>query len=242
MLIALIAISVLFLAMPFIVTERSAPYLLSGYNMLSRAEQQKVDITSYLVVFKKFHFFLGSSCLGFGLAIYFFAGPTWMMLFFVLFPLAAYFCFLVGTMRFFSGALKTQMWVGIVILALIMIFVGYLFADGLGKNTLLIKGQTIVIEGNYGEAIATSEIASIEWVDQLPKLDSRTNGFSTGDVKKGYFKTAEGERVKLFMHSRHTPAIQIKKKSGERIFYSIDDQTNQTLFQDLAKTFPQVVH
>src|SRR5688572_9485016 len=168
MLFVLIGISALFLALPFIVTKKSAPYLLSGYNLLSKEEQQKTDIKSYLVVFRKFHWVLGSTFLVFGLSLYYFLSGTATVLFLGIYPLAAYIIFFMLTLKFFQGALRTYMWVGMIVIFLSMVFVGYLFSDGLDENTLSIHNQTIVIEGNYGEQIAESDIESIQLINDLP--------------------------------------------------------------------------
>lgn len=241
MLYVLIGLSALFLILPFIVSEKSAPYLLSGYNMLSKEEQQKVDIKSYFGVFRKFHWVLGSTFLVFGLSLYYFLSSTATVLFLGIYPLAAYIIFFMVTMKFFYGALRTYMWVGMIVISGSAVFVGYLFYNGLNESTLSIQNQTIVIAGNYGERIDESDIGSIQLVNHLPKLSARTNGFSTGDVKKGYFKTIDGETVKLFMHSRQTPVIVIEKKSGKRIFYSLDSDSNQALFQQLSGAFPATI-
>lgn len=57
----------------------------------------------------------------------------------------------------------------------------------------------IEFAGGYGEQIDITEIRSIELVDQLQKLLSKTDGFALGSINKGYFRTHEGEVIKLIL-------------------------------------------
>ena len=59
----IIAIGVLFISLAFILTENNAKYLLSGYNTMSAAEREKVDIKGLITCFKRFFIFLGVSLL-----------------------------------------------------------------------------------------------------------------------------------------------------------------------------------
>lgn len=67
-----VGISLLFIAIGFIVTENNAKYVLSGYNTMNEEDRKKVDIKKYIPYFRNFHIFLGISYLVLGLTLTFF--------------------------------------------------------------------------------------------------------------------------------------------------------------------------
>ena len=102
MIYVLIGLSVLFLAIAFLVTERNAKYVLSGYNTMSDEERQNVDLKNYMLYFKKFHVFLAISFLGFGLAIYW-VNINAAGVFLGVYPILAYGYFIATSARFYKG-------------------------------------------------------------------------------------------------------------------------------------------
>lgn len=67
-----VGMSLLFIAIGFIVTENNAKYVLSGYNTMNEEDRKKVDIKKYIPYFRNFHIFLGISYLVLGLTLTFF--------------------------------------------------------------------------------------------------------------------------------------------------------------------------
>jgi Flp pilus assembly protein TadB len=59
--------AILFVALALILTENNAKYLLAGYNTMSVAEREKVDIKGMITYFKRFFIFLAISLLAIGL-------------------------------------------------------------------------------------------------------------------------------------------------------------------------------
>jgi hypothetical protein len=86
----IIGLSLLFVAIGFILTEQNAKYLLAGYNLRTEAEREKVDIKSYLFFFKRLHLFLGLSFLVVGLYLHFFSSEKTVGTFVVGYPIVAY--------------------------------------------------------------------------------------------------------------------------------------------------------
>ena len=107
MLYAIIGMSLLFVAIGFIVTENNAKYLLSGYNTMSEAERKQFDIKTFISYFRKFHIFLGSSFLVFGLILTYFVNPNVGGIFLGIYPLLAYF-FLVWKSFKYSKVMSTK--------------------------------------------------------------------------------------------------------------------------------------
>ncbi|MBS9767294.1 MAG: DUF3784 domain-containing protein [Flavobacteriaceae bacterium] len=57
MLFPIVLLSVIFIAIGFIVTENNAKYLLSGYNAMSEEERKKVNIKAFVSSISKCNFF-----------------------------------------------------------------------------------------------------------------------------------------------------------------------------------------
>ncbi len=232
----LIAISILFIGTGFIVTEKNAKNLLSGYNELSEEEQQKFDLKGYLSFFKKFHIFLGLSFLIGGLVLNLFVSETSGLLFFCIYPILAYTYFVLKSSKFSSKARKQ--WHKIFSFTILISILGlliWIFSDGFIEDKFICKATEIEITGSYGEILPKSEIKSIELIEKLPKIVRKTNGFAAGSVRKGYFKTENGEIVKLILNSKWTPIIVITRNNGGKIYYSTENGKNKELVNKLKE-------
>ena len=231
--------SLLFVAIGFIVTENNAKYLLSGYNTMSEEERKKVDIKSYIPYFRKFHIILGISffVLGFGINL---INKNAAGIFLAVYPILAYiYCAIISSK--FSGGLKTKSnKIGIFVLAGALIFVIGLIAYGFKENKILFDSQKIELQGTYGEILLTDQIKSIEIENELPNITLKTNGFALGEIRKGYFKTENGEIVKLILNSTQKPYILFTKSDGKKIFYSAKEKPNEEILNEIKKTLPNI--
>jgi hypothetical protein len=84
------ALSLMFVAIGYLITEANAKYLLAGYNTLSEEERRAVALRPYLAYFRKFHLFLGVSFLLVGLALTYLVGERAGGWFMVGYPVLAY--------------------------------------------------------------------------------------------------------------------------------------------------------
>lgn len=245
MLVAIIIISSLFTGIAFIVTESNAKYLLSGYNTMSEKERENFDIKSFVPYFRKFHLVLGSLLFVFSLLIYFQINSDWAMLFLGTFPIISYVYFIWKSNQFYVEKTKKQnitSYIAMIVMASICVVVLYEFEKGLKNNEINMHPTKIEITGEYGVELDLKNIESIHLVDSLPKISYKLNGFALETIKKGYFKTANQEKVVLLINSRKTPLILFVKKNGEKIYYSSKDQSNKTVFDSLNKTYFKELH
>lgn len=226
--------SLLFFAVGFILTENNAKFLLSGYNTMSVEERKKVDISSFVPYFRKFHIFLGISFLTGGLIANFLISEVAGGIFLGTYPILAYIYFIWNSRKFSSGLNTSSYKVGIYVLAATLIFVLVLFGYGFKENQLLISNDSIEFTGPYGEKLANEDIQSIELVNNLPEIKFKRNGFALGSINKGYFKTEEGVIIKLLLNSDSYPIILITKKSGDKIYYSAKNISNDQIFSDIS--------
>lgn len=233
MMFTLIGMSLLFIAIGFIVNEHNAKYLLSGYNTMSEEERKKVNIKAYIQYFRKFHLFLGISFLPIGTLLTYFIDENATGVFIGIYPILAYTFFIATSFKYFNSQ-KNKIGVFILLGALILI-IGFLGRD-LQENKMLINSETIEFQGSYGEIVPLKTIKSIELVSDKPKITLRTNGFSLGSVKKGYFKTDKGEIVKLILNGDNKPYILLTKLDGKKIYYSAKEESNEKLFEEIKST------
>ncbi|MGV3588702.1 MAG: DUF3784 domain-containing protein [Adhaeribacter sp.] len=240
MIYVLIGMSILFVAIGFIVTENNAKYLLSGYNTMREEEQKKVNIKAFIPYFRKFHVFLGVSFLVFGLILNYLIDENAGGIFLAVYPILAYIYF-IGTSSKYSNGLNTKRnKIGIYILIGTLVFVMGLLGFGLKEDKLYFNPTAIEFSGSYGETLTPSEIQSIELVNQLPKIIFKTNGFALGKVNKGYFKTETGEIVKLILNADHKPYMLVTKSDGKKIYFSAKQASNTNLLEEMKKALPAI--
>ena len=103
---------------------------------------------------------------------------------------------------------------------LTLVFVLVLFFAGMRENKWIESPDEIKITGIYGETISKSEIKEIKEVDVIPPIRMKTNGYATGNIRKGYFKTKEGEIIKLILNSDQSPYTFILKTNGQKIYFN----------------------
>lgn len=230
----IILFSLVFIGISFIVTEKNAQYLLSGYNTMSKEEKANVDFPALVKFFKKFHLILGISMVVICSIIYQFIDKDWSYLLLAIFPIVAYIFLISQTQKFDHNpkSKKKSIW-GIILMLATLLFVGYLFFDGNLENKIIIENNELKITESYGETIPFSEIQSIHLVDEIPPITIKTNGFALSEVKKGYFKTETGEKVKLILNAMHSPYILITKKDGKKIYFSTKKGSNTELFESI---------
>jgi len=242
MLYVIAGMALLFLVIGLILSENNARYLLSGYNTLSAAEQKKVDIKSYVASFRKFHIVFAISFLVIGSALSFFVSELAGGFFLGIYPIMAYIYFIATSRKYFrdTTAGKWQS-VCIVILIVTLIFVLALFIPGARESRLLITNHNITLTGIYGEEMTSSDLEQIELVDHLPVIVTRSNGFALGDIRKGYFRTADGGTVKLILNGSQSSYLLLTKSDQSKIYYSSGTESNEHLYNGLRSQLSKAV-
>ena len=240
MILVLLGLSLIFVALGYIVTEKNAKNLLSGYNTMSEQERQAFDLKSFIPVFRKFHLLLGISLFVAGTAISSLISNEAAGVFLTVYPLLAYIWFLWKGKKYNKGQNSHINLVGIAVLILALVFVIVILITGFRENKLIITTEEISIEGMYGEKISVSEIETVCLTDSLPSISIRTNGFSLGKFRKGYFKTKNGEKVKLLLNTESKPFIRIVKKTGEKLYFSSGKTSNQIIYMEIKTKLPSI--
>lgn len=234
----IIGFSLFFIGMAFVITEKNAKYILAGYNTMPVAERKKFKLKKFIHFYKRFHIGLGTSMLILGLLLYYSINETASIVFVTVYPIVAYVYLLVMSIRIHGGSYKKQNKVGLAVLILTIILVVGLFMWGSRASKLEIESSGIKISGMYGETIPFSEIAKVETVENIPTIVLRTNGFSLGTVQKGYFRTANGESIKLFLNSAQKPYVLVVKANGSKLYYGANTAENKHIYEELSKVMP----
>lgn len=246
MLYLLFGMSALFVGLSWLVTEKNAKYLLAGYNTMSEADRAHFDLKSYLRFFRRFHLILGISFLLIGLCLHYFSRTSMTGTFISAYPILAYIYFIWKSSRYQAqlsiSSQSHQKWgkIGVYILGITLLGIVVLTYYGYKNDPLLITSQGIELKGMYGEQIPSTDIESIQLVDNLPSIRFKSNGFALGSIYKGYFQTKEGERVKLMINNLQNEYLLILKKDGRKIFYSGRENTLPEQLDQIRNQLPQI--
>lgn len=120
--------SLLFIGVALILTEKNAPYLLSGYNMMSKEEQAKFDLKNYITDFKKFHWFLGISFAIAGLVLTYFGGEHAGLTFVMIYPIVTYIYFAWQTRNYGGRTFQKLNKIGMgMLIAILILLIGLAF-------------------------------------------------------------------------------------------------------------------
>lgn len=230
--------SLVFIGIAFLVTENNAKYLLSGYNTMSDAERAKFDIKNYIPYFRKFHIFLGVSLFIIGTNLYYFVSPDWSGIFMGTYPILTYVYFIWKGNKFSKETgkkhnLKTI--ISMIFMFLVFLWISGMFYYSLQDNILEVNENSIEIKGDYGIEIPKNDIKTIELVNELPEISIKTNGFALEKVKKGHFKTKNGEKVRLLINTLNPPFIYIITNDNDKIYYSSKEISNQTIYNTIKQ-------
>jgi hypothetical protein len=242
MIFVLLAISALFVAIGFSVTENNAKYLLSGYNTMTEQDRKNVDIKAYIPYFRNFHIFLGISFLMLGAALTYLISENAGGIFLGVYPVLAYMYFVATSSTYLKGAGRRGNKVAFGILGVILLSIIALFGFGFREDRLTFHSNGVTLGGMYGETLPASEIQSIELVNELPEITFKSNGFALGTIHKGYFKTNREETVKLIMNSDKVPVILLTKSNGERVYYTAKNRTSDEIVKEMKQTLPNVIY
>lgn len=242
MLYVYIGMSLLFVAIAFILTEKNAKYLLSGYNTMSEEARQQFDLKTYLTFFRKFHLILGASLLVIGLPVNYTISENAGGVFISVYPIVAYIYFTVVSSRYSKGINTNQNKIGVTILVVALLFVLGVLGYGFKENKLIVNSQSIEITGFYGETLYPETIQSLVLTKNLPAISYKSNGFALGPIRKGYFKTDDGTTLKLIMNSDSKPYLLITKTDGKEIYFSAKKTSAIVLLNEIKTKLPQIEH
>lgn len=200
-----------------------APDLIAGYNTMSKEKKKNVDIKG-LSGFMRNGFIIIGLLLIIGCYFFKWLGFTLiadsMML--IVIPVGVM-VLVIGSQKFDHNNTKNTKWTYI-ILGLVFLFVIGLLTYGSTPSKAMYGHETIRFSGMHGFEISMGEIEKIELSDKLPTIQLRSNGFSFGTVKKGFFKLDEFGKCRLLLHSEAAPYLILTKNKGDKIIINFKDK------------------
>jgi hypothetical protein len=226
-----VGLSSLLVGLSWLVNEKNASTLLSGYNLLSAEDRAKFPLKAYLsytrrgMVWVSVAYISAELLLWISQSTYHFSGVL------VLLVGLALFIWLQGR-KFDAGKpVKYGLLAGLlVMLAVIIAAAGsYMQTD----NHLIISAETIEISGSYGLVLPTKLLESWALSDTLPALRMRRHGYSDGTLLKGIFTTESREKVRLFVRRGNGPYLYLRFSNGEQIWFGLAGELSQAAFEQL---------
>lgn len=117
----------------------------------------------------------------------------------------------------------------------VLIGVGILMVFSFQPTRLTYLEEGLEIHGMYGDTYAWEDMEKVELLGTLPHIEMRTNGSAVGSRLKGYFRTSEYGKVKLFVNA-NTPPFVYFIADGEKVFFNLESAAKtQEAFQEIDK-------
>ena len=122
------------------------------------------------------------------------------------------------------------------------VLVTFLYFNNVGNKPAeyFIQDGILRISGNYGEEIKLSDIVGITKEERIPEIQSRSNGYDSGNIRRGYFNLKDIGQTKLLIESqKEPPFIFINVKSGLRILNMNEPTETEKLYEKLLEAWKQ---
>lgn len=131
---------------------------------------------------------------------------------------------------------KKMYWISSVIAIVTIGIVGGLTIAGFTDNEITVNQKGLEISGMYGIEWPIEEIQSVELLDALPKVITKSNGFAAGNQLKGRFRLEDpyGSGL-LFVKGQTGPFLYVATDSDFLILNRDDTQDVHRLYESLLK-------
>lgn len=197
-------------------------FLISGYNTMSRARREKVDVRKVARLIGLWSYANAGvfALVGILLALevevpievpLVFFGVTTLVLLFRAQRYDGNIFDENGNLR--PGAGKQLALAGGVIGALVIGIIALLFLFSRPVESMATE-DGVEISGLYGTTVEWDSVTDIELLKALPTIEMRTNGSAVGSKLRGHFRTAEYGPVRLFVDADVPPFILVESAEG----------------------------
>lgn len=216
-------------------------FLISGYNTMSKNKKENVDVEGLGRLLGNYGYLGGG---GFVLAgLMYGVGIKYVVeLIIILFVIMTFYVLIKaqrydGNMFSEDGKLRKGagkqlvLPLGILIVSLLFVALVFFFSSKPTKITFLDEG--VQFHGMYGSVYTWEDIVTVELMDELPTIESRTNGSALGSKLKGHFMTKELGYVKLFVNTSNPTCIYLETVGGEIIFNIGNEDKTKDIFREI---------
>ncbi len=201
-------------------------WLIAGYNTMSKEKKQEVDIEGLRNFMSNSMFIMAAISLVAFLFAYAGYNTSALVVFVMIIIYSVFMIFYAQRFNLNKENQRKNAIIVVVILLVIGVFVFGLVLFGGGVTEVVVDSQEIIISGMYGTTIPLNELQDIQLIEQIPRIITRTNGYSAGNTLKGNFKLEEYGQGKLFLVSDQGPFLLLRDQED---FYIIN-------YEEAAKT------
>ena len=124
-----------------------------------------------------------------------------------------------------------------VLLVAVFAVVTVMLINGSQPPTYTIADGSLTITSQYGTRIPLADIRKIERLEVMPKLLAKTNGFDMDAIRKGRFRTADGDAT-LFVDLHVPPFLRLTTTNDVFILNGETPEKTEALYQDLTALMP----
>lgn len=214
---------------------KSSPSLIAGYNTMPEDKKKNVDIVGLSTYMRNGFVIIGLSIIV-GYYLFKWIGFTVIaesIIGIVILP--GVLIVVINSQRFDKNKDKakraklTYSFLGLVAVCVIGLFI-----YGYSPSKVDISNSRIKFSGIYGFEMNVSDIDHVELSEDLPEIKMRTNGFSSGAIRKGFFKLDKFGKSRLLIHSNRLPYLIITKNNSEKIIVNFKSKAEtEELFGDI---------
>lgn len=224
----------MFLLFGYLILKKEAYGLISGFAMKSEEEQQELIKNGYPQASGKGLVHSGFILLG-GLVLHFFNVSNAIIISWVVMTIYLFAYLLYISKLDLERTRKRNVIILLVTIVFTIGIISFAFYVGASENELTIKDQQLQISGTYGVEWPLEEITSVELVEELPKVQMRTNGYAFNDRLKGRFRLEGLGNGRLFLFLDNQPFIYIEKSEDYLFINSKDIAVTFQWFEDLKQ-------
>lgn len=222
----LILVSLLFLILGGCIKHGKCYWLISGYNTASSEKKKNYDIEGLGRFMGNFSFLMALVMLLAALFAYLDRNiPLTITLgtLFLIIPVM-----LLKAQKFDRNTQtpdgKTKKSVLVLIWALILVIVllpAAIIYSGSKEVVVQFGAERLSIGSSYGKDIPYADIQAVSMLQELPRLERKTNGFDFMEFRKGHFQGEVFGSALLFIQSKNPPFVLIEEK--ERVLINWTD-------------------
>lgn len=224
-------LGVLFIGLGLAVSKFKCYWIIAGYNTASKESQQNVDVEQ-----------LGKHM---GRLAYIIAGIIWgtailsnfidiNMRIVTAILLVIIFGYIIYMQRFdYNPRTKAEKSIIYIVGAVIILISILVFSIGSEPNTIKVVNNKIVISGNYSRTLKMEDVKNIELIETMPKVLSKSNGYSDGKSKKGEFKLEGNKKGILYIEDKVGPYIKISMDKYDIYINNKDKNTTNDTYNML---------
>jgi len=232
LLIVSVFVGLLLFGLGFLVNQKNAASVISGYKQLSDKDQKQVRLSEFVNFFRKFHFTIGLLIVLFSIVFYLVKLPDLIGYTLIFFSLPGYTFFIYKSQFYYPPHLRNVYKITfsiMVIISIAVIVMMYVFQI---DPKIEVFNNQLKISGVYGEDVEIRNIKDIYLLKSLPEISMKTNGVAMSHIKNGWFKLKDGRKVKLFINDLEGPFIEINT-TNKTIIIGLKDFDEELLYQQL---------